>query len=129
MEHGRGVEEGCMAQGIDFSCSNCGMMVGAWDDGNPYYIDRCKMVLKSLPRSKCKVYVYHPHMPPCPLDGNDVPHLCLDCGHEFNVDTELNRTTCTKCRSSNILDCCRLNGRTCPSCRDGTFEIGGMMIS
>jgi hypothetical protein len=51
------VEEGCMAQGIDFSCSNCGMTVGSWDDGNPYYIDRHKMVLKDLPRSKCKVYV------------------------------------------------------------------------
>ena len=118
-----------MAQGIDYQCSACEMTIGAWDDGNPYYIDRHRMVLKGLPRSRCKVYVYHPHEPPCPMDGNDVPHLCLACGHEFNVDSELNRTTCTKCRSSDILDCCRLEGRTCPVCRNGTFKAGNIMIS
>ena len=118
-----------MAQGVEFVCSFCERGVSAWDDGNPYYIDRDRMAMKGLPRSRCKVYVYHPHEPRFPVEGNDVPHLCMDCGHEFNVDSELNRTTCTKCRSTEIVDCFDLNERTCPWCRKGAFKSAGFMIS
>ena len=118
-----------MAYSITYQCSECREVVDTWDDGNPYYIDRGRMALKGLPRSRCKVYVYHPERPPGPLDGNDVPHLCLACGHVFNVDSALSRTTCTKCRSSDIIDCCCLDGRTCPCCKKGSFTVSGHMIS
>ncbi len=118
-----------MAEGIQFICDDCGFEIWAWDEGNPYYVDRTRMLDRGLPRSKCKVHVFHPEVPPQPLDGNDVPHLCLECGHAFDVDTARNRTTCTKCRSPEILDCCRLSGRRCPECRRGSFRRGGSMIS
>lgn len=118
-----------MAQGVGYVCDHCDFRIEAWDDGNPYYVDRVRMHARGLPRSKCKVYVFHPEVPPQPLDGNDVPHMCLECGHVFNVDTALNRTTCTKCRSPEILDCLRLDGRGCPRCRNGSFRCEGFMIS
>ena len=39
-----------MAQGIRLVCENCGKSIEAWDDGNPYYLDR---------RGK-KQYAWHP---------------------------------------------------------------------
>ena len=77
------------------------------------------MMEDDLPRSRCKVYVHHPDKLEWPIEGNDVPFLCLSCNHMFNVDSEKPRTTCTKCRSSEIVDCCGLGGRAC----HGIFEI------
>ena len=108
-----------MAQGWDFVCTACGNTICAWDDGNPYYIDLIRMMEDDLPRSRCKVYVHHPDKLEWPIEGNDVPFLCLSCNHMFNVDSEKPRTTCTKCRSSEIVDCCGLGGRAC----HGIFEI------
>ena len=118
-----------MAQGIEFTCEACGLAVWAWDDGNPYYVDRKKMLAEGRPRSRCKGYVHHPEIPPWPVEGNDVPHICLDCAHLFNVDTALERTTCTKCRSSRILDCCRLEGCSCPRCGKAPMSPGGFAVS
>jgi len=39
-----------MAQGIRLVCENCSKAIEAWDDGNPYYLDR---------RGR-KKYAYHP---------------------------------------------------------------------
>ena len=109
-----------MAQSMIFQCVSCENCAEAWDDGDPYYIDLNRS-LQGMPRSRCKVYVHHPSIPDQPLEGNDVPHLCLDCNHEFQVDTERPRETCTKCRSRNIVDAFLLEGRACPKCPDGSF--------
>ena len=97
-----------MAQGRVFQCSVCDNSVGAWDEGNPYYIDLLRMKEKGLPRSRCKVYVYHPSplyvpdpilleeiQPDEPIQGNDSPFLCLSCNHEFNVDNATPSSPCT----------------------------------
>ena len=42
---------------------------------------------------------HHPDKPEWPIEGNDVPFLCLSCNHMFNVDSEKPRTTCTKCHN------------------------------
>ena len=110
-----------MAQSMIFQCDSCENCLEAWDDGTPYYLDWTRS-RQGMPRSRCKVHAYHPAIPDQPLEGNDVPHLCLDCNHEFRVDSERPRATCTKCRSRNIIDTCRLEGRTCPKCRIGSFE-------
>ncbi len=110
-----------MAQSWIFECVRCDNHVEAWDDGDPYYVD-VRRSLQGIPRSRCKVYVHHPDVPDQPLDGIDVPHVCLDCSHGFHVDDQRPRETCTKCRSRNIVDALRLEGRTCPKCRKGSFE-------
>ena len=110
-----------MAQSTIFECDSCDNLVVAWDDGDPYYIDWNRS-LQGEPRSRCKVYAHHPEIPAQPIEGVDAPHLCLDCTHQFRVDSERPRATCTKCRSGSISDTCRLEGRTCPKCRIGSFE-------
>ena len=108
-----------MAMSLIIECTNCDNSLEQWSDGNPYYIDPRKIF--TAPRSRCKVYVYHPDIPDFPIAGNDVPHLCLSCNHQFNVDTEKPRTSCTKCRSRNIVDAWRSGGKPCPKCKKGTL--------
>ena len=40
-----------MAECVQFVCSDCGMSVEAWSDGNPFYIDE----------TGSKKYAYHPN--------------------------------------------------------------------
>ena len=125
-----------MAQCCVFRCSVCDNCVAAWDEGNPYYIDLLRMKEKGLPRSRCKVYVYHPSppyvpdpilleeiQPDEPIQGNDSPYRCLSCNHEFKVDNAKPRTSCTKCRSTDIVACWLIAGCTCPKCHQGKFEL------
>lgn len=129
-----------MAEGCLFKCSNCSFELEVWSDGNPFYIDLATMK---------KVYCYHPEEPKFPLAGNDVPHLCLDCGREFKVECSAiafdgvhgvrgpetdeydrvesndDQKRCTKraCKSTNIIDCQELGGKTCPKCKKGRFTL------
>jgi hypothetical protein len=109
-----------MASCLDIRCTHCDNTFASWSDGNPYYLDPERMLTR--PRSRCKVYVYHPHHPEHPIVGNDVPHLCLSCNHEFMVDTEKPRSTCTKCRSTNIAETDECDGQVCPKCREGRLK-------
>jgi len=111
-----------MAEGLRFVCGSCGKTIEAWSDGTPYYIDA---------RGK-KRYAYHPdheHLALC--IGNDTPHLCLACGKEFMVDSRSPISRCPTCGSPDIADTFHLDGKTCPTCRKGTFGIDpqGHMIS
>ncbi|MCP4837736.1 MAG: hypothetical protein GY894_00025 [Planctomycetes bacterium] len=110
-----------MAQSTIFDCDSCGNHVEAWYGGGPYYVDP-RRSRKGIPRSRFEVHVHHPDIPEQPLDGADVPHVRLDCSHEFPVDDQRPQETCTRCRSRNIVDALRLEGRTCPKCRGGSFE-------
>ncbi|MCP3859693.1 MAG: hypothetical protein GY704_08585 [Phycisphaeraceae bacterium] len=76
-----------MAQSMIFQCVSCDNCVEVRDDGNPHHIDRNRS-LQGQPRSRCKVCAYHPEIPAQPIEGVDAPHLCLDCNHHFQVDTE-----------------------------------------
>jgi predicted Zn-ribbon and HTH transcriptional regulator len=100
-----------MAQGIRLVCEHCSKAIEAWDDGNPYYLDR---------RGR-KKYAYHPDPKRERCTGNDSPHLCLDCGEEFLADSNAPDEHCVKCKSTNIMDTFSLAGHRCPVCKLGVF--------
>ena len=120
-----------MAAELIFIC-DCGFGISVWDDGNPYYLDPGKF---DKPRSRQKVYTYHPADPPWPIEGNDVPHICMSCCHEFMVDNKFGsailafQTKCTKCKSEDIVDCLDLTGKLCPKCKKKKLEVRGGAIS
>jgi hypothetical protein len=102
-----------MAEGITNVCDKCSTKVEAWSDGNPYYLDA----------SGAKEYAYHPdHERLERCIGNDSPHLCLGCGHQFMVDSRAPITACPECASERICDCFDLSGKPCPFCKAGTFD-------
>ena len=99
-----------MAECVQFVCSDCGMSVEAWSDGNPFYIDE----------TGSKKYAYHPnHDELQKCIANDVPHLCLSCGEEIRIDSRQQAKVCPKCDSTNIVDTCSLQNVKCPKCEDG----------
>ena len=103
-----------MAEAVRYVCSNCGRGIEAWSDGNPYYIDD----------SGQKQHAYHPDYEN--LDrciGNDVPHLCLACGEEFNVDSRNPARHCPKCLESEVTNTYELEGKSCPYCMEGNFSL------
>lgn len=124
-----------MAQGWVVECDACGMSFEAWDEGNPWY--RGPVVLEVVepgspaPKAK-KQYHYHPvsdHRWQQHFDsGNDVKHLCLDCGRKFYWDVSLlgdddqDRPPCIKCSGGNVYAVYALAGKSCPKCQDGTFR-------
>ncbi len=104
-----------MAMGIKFVCSDCGKGIESWSDGNPYFIDA----------NGKKRHCYHPaddHLLEKCI-GNDVPYICLDCGREFESDTREPRTECPKCRSADICDSYKLDGKKCPYCGKGPLAL------
>ena len=111
-----------MAEAKRFVCSKCQHSLEAWSDGNPYYIDE----------DGTKQYAYHPdHERLARCIGNDTPHLCLSCGHEFKVDSRDPVDACPKCSARDIADSYQLDGKQCPFCKAGVFaaEEGFHMIS
>jgi DNA-directed RNA polymerase subunit RPC12/RpoP len=101
-----------MAEAKRFVCSACSQTIVAWSDGNPYYIDDAGL----------KQYAYHPHherLARC--IGNDLPHLCLDCGEEVKVDSRAPSAECPKCSGSQMVGSFHLEGQRCPFCKGGVF--------
>jgi predicted Zn-ribbon and HTH transcriptional regulator len=103
-----------LAAGRRFSCNACNYEIESWDDGNPYVVDAA---------SGRKRYVYHPDPERNQAVGNDSPHLCLACGHEFSVDSREPTSKCPKCRSDQICRTWRLDGKPCPKCKRGTLVV------
>ena len=121
-----------MAQSSTFICE-CGFKTGAWDEGNPYIRDPQEPGQTRLNRKR---HVYHPNPEREFAIGNDRPHICLSCFHEFNVDDmEVDvdgmkpRTKCTKCKSEDIIDIRELGGRICPKCKVHALRVDGGAIS
>jgi len=102
-----------MAQCKRFVCKSCGKAIEAWDDGNPYYVDK---------RGK-KHYAYHPEKERDRCTGNDSAYLCLGCGAEFMNDLEAPVAACPKCGSPKMADCYKLGGKPCPYCKKGKFAV------
>ncbi|MEM7681450.1 MAG: hypothetical protein AAF288_05805 [Planctomycetota bacterium] len=107
-----------MAMGVRWVCSHCRRTVDAWDDGNPYFLDQ----------NGRKQHFYHPtrleDLPgvgPDTVFGNDSDALCLDCGHDFCIDSEKPIDACPKCGESDLADTWELNGKRCPWCKRGRF--------
>jgi DNA-directed RNA polymerase subunit RPC12/RpoP len=101
-----------MAQCSRYNCSGCGRQIDVWSDGNPYYIDD----------TGCKEYAYHPdHKGLAKCIGNDVPHLCLTCGKEVVIDSRSSVQKCPDCDSEKVVSTYYLDGRECPTCRNGRF--------
>lgn len=101
-----------MAEARRFSCGSCGHAVEAWSDGNPYYFDE----------AGAKRYAHHPdHERLARCIGIDTPHLCLNCGVEFMVDSQAAITVCPHCVASPIVSTLGLEGQSCPFCKHGKF--------
>jgi DNA-directed RNA polymerase subunit RPC12/RpoP len=102
-----------MAEAVCYICSECGKTLEAWSDGNPYYIDEKGQ----------KQYAYHPdHENLARCIGNDSPHLCLNCGKEFLVDSRAPSMECPQCGEKDFVSTFELDGITCPFCKRGIFE-------
>ena len=118
-----------MAQGFHFVCDKCDHTIEAWDDGNPYYIEFVVITKTGKVKQK-KKYAHHPNdelVARC--IGNDVEHLYLSCKKEFMVDSEAPITTCSKCKSSEIVDTMELAGKSCPYWKEGVFRCEHFAIS
>jgi hypothetical protein len=103
-----------MAEALRFVCSGCQRAIESWSDGNPYYVEK----------SGKKRYAYHPdHERLARCVGNDSPHLCLDCGEEFMVDSLAPVAACPKCRSTRFVGTFELAGHPCPYCKAGEFSV------
>jgi DNA-directed RNA polymerase subunit RPC12/RpoP len=103
-----------MAELRRFVCGHCNRAVEAWSDGNPYYFDA----------AGARHYAYHPdHHNLGRCVGNDEPHLCLDCGHPFVVDSRNPVAACPECASSQIRGAFDVEGCRCPWCNSGVFRV------
>ncbi len=100
-----------MAECMRFVCNACGHAIEAWDDGNPYYLDK---------RGR-KHYAYHPDSKRSRCIGIDSPHICLSCGEKFDIDSENPVTTCISCNSTDITKTFTLGKRRCPYCKQGVL--------
>jgi DNA-directed RNA polymerase subunit RPC12/RpoP len=110
-----------MAEGRVYKCSACAHAIEAWDDGNPYYLDE---------RGE-KRYAHHPSPERVRCTGNDTPVLCLGCGAEALRDSAAPIARCPRCAARGLVATWRLEGRTCPYCKAGTFatDPDSLMIS
>ncbi len=103
-----------MAECIRYVCNRCSHTIESWSDGNPYFINE----------SGAKQYAYHPdHEGLARCIGNDSPHLCIQCGHGFKVDSRDPISSCPKCGASIIKPTSELEGIQCPACKEGCFRI------
>ncbi len=100
-----------MAAGKVFACSHCDRKIEAWDEGDPYYLDK-----RGKKRHACHP---DPHRGLC--TGLDSPVLCLNCGAESVSDSAAPIMHCPKCKAGKIMESWALDGRTCPSCKAGVF--------
>jgi hypothetical protein len=101
-----------MAECRRFVCSGCGREIDAWSDGNPFYIDETGE----------RKYAYHPdHEALAKCIGNDLPHLCLNCGHDVVVDSRSSKRICPDCDSDKVIEAFLLDQRDCPTCKNGKF--------
>jgi len=111
-------------------CDSCGLSFEAWDDGNPWVWSHAELKCDASGQLKpTKKYVYHPSPESYgPIDGNDVEHVCLDCGRVhrydvFEVEREgRDRPQCVKCGGDHVYNVCHLGGKKCTKCDGGTFR-------
>ena len=104
-----------MSKRLSFFCNECGKVIRFFSDGNPYYFDE----------NGKKRYAHYPDIKK--LDqciGNDLPHICLNCGDRFVLDTmRLPGHYCPKCKTPDVIEVRNLWAETCPFCKTGSFLI------
>ena len=125
-----------MASCRRFTCDKCGFSIDAWDDGNPYIKDpegvyhyfhhpgrefqAFRIVQNIVGHEPTQDEVYYwirEH------GGNRSDMICLECGHQFKMDLEREDGKCPECGSDHVVDLNDLEGRRCPKCKAGKFEI------
>ena len=108
----RHFSESLMAEGRLLICGHCAFEVMAWSDANPYYFDS---------RGR-KRYAHHPdHENLARCIGLNVPHLCIACGEEIQIDAAVGLPVCPMCKSDRLVDMWEREGHQCPKCRSGRF--------
>ena len=55
--------------------------------------------------------------------GNAPDHLCLKCGKISQIDPEMDKMICKKCKSDEVTEVTSLAGLKCPKC-SGHFDQG-----
>ena len=55
--------------------------------------------------------------------GNAPDHLCLKCGKISQIDPEMDKMICKKCKSDDVTEVTSLAGLKCPKC-SGHFDQG-----
>ena len=126
-----------MAEGKEFVCSHCRYAIEARDDGNPYFLsDNGKLHFLSHNDGAKRLEEYIQQSEGRFLTGQSREDflakrvgimsdlLCLDCGSKFRRDLKKQEAVCRrlKCKSKNVVDVCELEGKTCPSCKTGSFK-------
>ena len=126
-----------MAACTTFTCSKCDFTVDHWDDGSPYvqgpdgerhhfyHPDGEEQlgqivadILGHQPTSNEIEQVMKQH------GGNEADYLCEACLEIVKRDPDRDELTCTGCGSTALVDVSKLAGRTCPSCKKGSFDEG-----
>lgn len=54
--------------------------------------------------------------------GFNSDSICLDCFHEFQMDTEWDERLCPECGSTDVKTTKELVGKPCPRCKVGMIE-------
>ena len=103
-----------MADCRKFNCTCCSFTAEAWSDGNPYFIDE----------KGEKQYRFHPdHEGLARCSGNDASFICLECAHEFLMNSLSQVILCPACQSDSTFDSYNLDKEPCPSCKKGLLEL------
>ena len=126
-----------MAACFTFVCSHCGYSIEAWDDGNPYFLsDKGRHQYFYHPGGEEQLMEYVSQSEGKDLTGaalqkflenrtgNMTDMICLDCGRKFRRDLDKQKALCPsrRCKSANISDTCELEGKPCPTCKQGRFK-------
>ncbi len=103
-----------MAEGRVYACSGCKREIVAWDEGDPYYLEY---------PGRTKRYAYHPSHERILCTHVDIPVLCLACGAESVCDSARPLEACPVCKEDSLVNTFQLEGRRCPTCGDGVFQV------
>lgn len=110
-----------MARAIVLECDQCDFSLTVWDEGKPYYIDS----------QGNKRYAYHPSKERELCTALDVEHICTECAHKFDVDSQAHGASCPTCKSPCTVKTSKLAERVCPVCKKGHIRsdpLGGPLI-
>ena len=125
-----------MAALTEFICSHCGFRLESWGEANPY--------LRGSDGKRH--YYYHPgerevweerflaeNARPAATSaeltafvearcGCEINYLCMQCARQTQRDPQCDSLCCTDCKKRRLKDLRKLEGQTCPKCRQGVFR-------
>jgi DNA-directed RNA polymerase subunit RPC12/RpoP len=107
-----------------FRCNKCGFDFPPGWGGRFYIIDHDgKRVMPGHPGEFRAVDAILGKNPPPGMrearTGFNSDCLCLDCLHQFQMDTKWDERVCPECNSVEIMTTRELIGKNCPRCKEG----------